>query len=55
MTLGDGDYFFADNYFDLLPGREYRVALHAPGFSAREVRQRLSHTDLRRASKTSEN
>lgn len=55
MTLGDGDYFFADNYFDLLPGREYRVGLHAPGISAQEVRQRLSHTDLRRASKTSGN
>lgn len=55
MTLGDGDYFFADNYFDLLPGREYRVALHAPGMSAAEVRQRLSHTDLHHASKRSEN
>ena len=27
LTAGDGDYFFSDNYFDLLPGHEVTVHL----------------------------
>lgn len=49
LTLGDGDYFFSDNYFDLIPGRPHRIELRT-SLPSDEVRKRLRHTDLRRAS-----
>lgn len=49
LTLGDGDYFFTDNYFDLIPGRPHRIELRS-SLPLDEVRRRLHHTDLRRAS-----
>lgn len=54
MTLGEGDHFFSDNYFDLIPGRTYSIKLRS-ALTPEEVRARLRHTDLRRASMATAN
>ncbi|MBG8553451.1 beta-mannosidase [Hymenobacter guriensis] len=42
LSLAQGDGFFEDNYFDLLPGQARRVILRpAAGTTAAELRQRL--------------
>lgn len=39
------DYFFEDNYFDMLPGREYKIGLTS-GLSRQQIADSISFTTL---------
>lgn len=45
LSLPDHDYFFEDNYFDLLPGRPRTVRLSTP-MTAAQVREQLRLVSL---------
>lgn len=45
LSLPGHDYFFEDNYFDLLPGRPLTVRLSTP-MTAAQVREQLRLVSL---------
>lgn len=45
VSIPDDDYFFEDNYFDLIPGKKYSVRLKS-NLSANEIMDNLTWTSL---------